>query len=77
MRAPSLLAQCLPALLPHDRANHSGVSMVPERDVHLPSPAVEILPSKVLVSNSVFAYMRAKCLFLHCNSELIYLLHSN
>ncbi|CAL9085258.1 unnamed protein product [Musa acuminata var. zebrina] len=46
MRAPSLLAQCLPALVPHDKASQAGVSMVSERDLHLPSPAVEILPSK-------------------------------
>ncbi|KAJ4840376.1 hypothetical protein Tsubulata_021392 [Turnera subulata] len=46
MRAPSLLAQCLPGLLPHDRASHS-VPTVSERDLHLPTPAVEILPSKM------------------------------
>ncbi|EOY04987.1 hypothetical protein QUC31_016996 [Theobroma cacao] len=45
MRAPSLLAQCLPGLVPQDRGSQS-VSTVSERDVHLPSPAVEILPSK-------------------------------
>ncbi|XP_068661461.1 uncharacterized protein [Aristolochia californica] len=45
MRAPSLLAQCLPGLLPHDRANQA-ISTISERDLHLPSPAVEILPSK-------------------------------
>ncbi|KAG9447076.1 hypothetical protein H6P81_013204 [Aristolochia fimbriata] len=45
MRAPSLLAQCLPGLLPHDRANQA-ISSISERDVHLPSPAVEILPSR-------------------------------
>lgn len=50
MRAPSLLAQCLPALVPHDKASQAGVSMVSERDLHLPSPAVEILPSKVFYS---------------------------
>ncbi|EEF28265.1 uncharacterized protein LOC8266395 [Ricinus communis] len=46
MRAPSLLAQCLPGLVPHDRASVS-ISSVSDRDVHLPSPAVEILPSKM------------------------------
>ncbi|XP_065867669.1 uncharacterized protein [Euphorbia lathyris] len=46
MRAPSLLAQCLPGLMPHDRTSLS-ISSVSERDVHLPSPAVEILPSKM------------------------------
>ncbi|KAK6279384.1 hypothetical protein POUND7_019651 [Theobroma cacao] len=45
MRAPSLLAQCLPGLVPQDRGSQS-MSTVSERDVHLPSPAVEILPSK-------------------------------
>ncbi|XP_057489965.1 uncharacterized protein LOC130775967 [Actinidia eriantha] len=46
MRAPSLLAQCLPGLVPHDRGSQ-GMSTISERDVHLPSPAVEILPSKM------------------------------
>ncbi|KAL4193873.1 hypothetical protein AMTRI_Chr06g179100 [Amborella trichopoda] len=45
MRAPSLLAQCLPGLLPHDRGSHSLTSIA-DRDLHLPSPAVEIIPSK-------------------------------
>ncbi|XWS35249.1 hypothetical protein CRYUN_Cryun21dG0109700 [Craigia yunnanensis] len=45
MRAPSLFAQCLPGLVPQDRGSQS-MSTVSERDVHLPSPAVEILPSK-------------------------------
>ncbi|KAK1318298.1 hypothetical protein QJS10_CPB04g01864 [Acorus calamus] len=45
MRAPSLLAQCLPGLLPHDKGDH-GISAVSERDSHIPSPAVEILASK-------------------------------
>ncbi|GKV00238.1 hypothetical protein SLEP1_g12968 [Rubroshorea leprosula] len=45
MRAPSLLAQCLPGLVLHDRGSHS-ISTISERDVHLPSPAVEIIPSK-------------------------------
>lgn len=44
MRAPSLLAQCLPGLVPQDRGS---VSTISDRDMHLPSPAVEILPSKV------------------------------
>jgi len=46
MRTPSLIAQCLPGLVPQDRASHSTFT-VSERDVHLPSPAVEILPSKM------------------------------
>jgi len=46
MRAPALLAQCLPGLVPHDRGSLS-ISSIPEKDVHLPSPAVEIIPSKV------------------------------
>ncbi|XVE84597.1 hypothetical protein DITRI_Ditri17bG0025500 [Diplodiscus trichospermus] len=45
MRVPSLLTQCLPGLVPQDRGSQS-MSTVSERDVHLPSPAVEILPSK-------------------------------
>ncbi|TYK16995.1 histidine protein methyltransferase 1-like protein [Cucumis melo var. makuwa] len=36
---------CLPGLLPQDKGSHSSPS-ISERDVHLPSPAVEILPSK-------------------------------
>ncbi|RZB62800.1 Histidine protein methyltransferase 1-like isoform B [Glycine soja] len=47
MRAPALLAQCLPGLVPHDRGSLS-ISSVPEKDFHLPSPAVEILPSKTV-----------------------------
>ncbi|KAG7570299.1 S-adenosyl-L-methionine-dependent methyltransferase [Arabidopsis thaliana x Arabidopsis arenosa] len=43
MRAPSLLAQCLPGLLPQDRG---GVSALSEKDLQLPPPAVEIIPSK-------------------------------
>lgn len=46
MRAPALLAQCLPGLVPHDRGSLS-ISAVPAKDVHFPSLAVEILPSKV------------------------------
>ncbi|KAL6342633.1 hypothetical protein AAG906_012497 [Vitis piasezkii] len=46
MRAPSLLAQCLPGLVAHDKGSHS-MSSISERDVHLCSPAVEILPSKM------------------------------
>ncbi|XP_048333470.2 uncharacterized protein LOC107435968 isoform X2 [Ziziphus jujuba] len=45
MRAPSLLAQCLPGLVPNVKGSHSLTS-ISERDLHLPSPAVEILPSK-------------------------------
>ncbi|KAE8076493.1 hypothetical protein FH972_015140 [Carpinus fangiana] len=45
MRAPALLAHCLPGLVPQDRGSQS-MSSISERDVHLPSPAVEILPSK-------------------------------
>ncbi|KAG5242107.1 histidine protein [Salix suchowensis] len=47
MRTPSLFAQCLPGLLPQDRGSH-GVSTVSERDAVLPTPAVEILPSKMV-----------------------------
>ncbi|KAK6914578.1 hypothetical protein RJ641_021899 [Dillenia turbinata] len=45
MRTPSLLAQCLPGLTPQYKGN-SSVSIISERGVHFPSPAVEILPSK-------------------------------
>lgn len=45
MRAPSLLAQCLPGLLPQDRG---GVSAISDKDLQLPTPAVEIIPSKVV-----------------------------
>ncbi|KAL5545080.1 hypothetical protein UlMin_008864 [Ulmus minor] len=47
MRAPSLLAQCLPGLVPGDKGSHSLTSVM-ERDLNLPSPAVEILPSKTV-----------------------------
>ncbi|XP_074291921.1 uncharacterized protein LOC141618744 [Silene latifolia] len=46
MRAPSILSQCLPGLLPLDRGSHS-ISSVSDKDAHFPMPAVEILPSKV------------------------------
>ncbi|KAM7461385.1 hypothetical protein LguiA_029506 [Lonicera macranthoides] len=46
MRAPSILAQCLPGLAPHEKGSHS-MSAISDRDVHIPSPAVEILPSKM------------------------------
>nr|GMD90808.1 histidine protein methyltransferase 1 homolog [Ipomoea batatas] len=44
MRAPSLLAQCLPGLISADRGCHASV--ISDRDGHLPFPAVEIVPSK-------------------------------
>lgn len=44
MKAPSLLVQCFPGLLPTKAT--SCVPVVSERDLHLPSPAVEIIPSK-------------------------------
>jgi hypothetical protein len=40
-----LLAQCLPGLLPQDRG---GVSALSEKDLQLPTPAVEIIPSKTV-----------------------------
>ncbi|CAL5200085.1 unnamed protein product [Lathyrus oleraceus] len=46
MRAPAILAQCLPGLVPHDRGSLSIASSIFEKDIHLASPAVEILPSK-------------------------------
>ncbi|MFS8006112.1 putative lysine methyltransferase, S-adenosyl-L-methionine-dependent methyltransferase [Helianthus anomalus] len=45
MRAPSLLSQCLPGLAP-DRVSQS-MSTASDREMHLPSPAVEIIPSKL------------------------------
>ncbi|KAG8082499.1 hypothetical protein GUJ93_ZPchr0014g47325 [Zizania palustris] len=44
MKMPSLLVQCFPGLLPSKPT--SGVPIVSERDLQLPSPAVEIIPSK-------------------------------
>lgn len=49
MRTPAILFQCFPALMPHERTS-SSVSIVPERDLNIPSPAVEILPPKVTFS---------------------------
>nr|XP_043611286.1 histidine protein methyltransferase 1 homolog [Erigeron canadensis] len=46
MRAPSLFTQCLPGVVHHDRVAHS-MSIVSDKDMHLPSPAIEILPSKM------------------------------
>lgn len=44
MRTKALLAQCLPGFISQDRGCH--ISVISDRDVHLPSPAVEIVPSK-------------------------------
>uniref|UniRef100_A0ACD5UC45 Uncharacterized protein n=2 Tax=Avena sativa TaxID=4498 RepID=A0ACD5UC45_AVESA len=44
MKAPSLLVQCFPGLVPSKAS--SCVPVVTEKDLHLPSPAVEIIPSK-------------------------------
>lgn len=44
MRTKALLAQCLPGFISQDRGCH--MSVISDRDVHLPSPAVEIVPSK-------------------------------
>ncbi|KAL3366955.1 hypothetical protein AABB24_011598 [Solanum stoloniferum] len=44
MRTRSLLAHCLPGLISQDRGCH--MSVISDKDVHLPSPAVEIVPSK-------------------------------
>ncbi|CAN6235469.1 unnamed protein product [Urochloa humidicola] len=44
MKAPSLLVQCFPGLLPSKAT--SCVPIVSEKDLQLPSPAVEIIPSK-------------------------------
>jgi hypothetical protein len=48
MKAPSLLVQCFPGLLPSKAT--SCVPIISEKDLQLPSPAVEIIPSKVPVS---------------------------
>ncbi|KAI4372742.1 hypothetical protein MLD38_010939 [Melastoma candidum] len=45
MRAPSLLAQCLPGLTPPEQRNQSAPP-VSERGSSIPLPAVEVLPSK-------------------------------
>ncbi|KAM0996043.1 hypothetical protein ACFX13_006157 [Malus domestica] len=50
MCAPSLLAQCLLGLVPQDKGSHSLSFSILERESHLPSPAVEIIPSKVLAN---------------------------
>ncbi|KAL5215386.1 hypothetical protein ABZP36_006787 [Zizania latifolia] len=44
MKMPSLLVQCFPGLVPSKAT--SGVPIISERDLQLPSPAVEIIPSK-------------------------------
>ncbi|XP_004486926.1 uncharacterized protein [Cicer arietinum] len=50
MRAPAILAQCLPGLVPYDRGS-LNLSSIPEKDIHLPSLAVEILPSKAFLTD--------------------------
>jgi hypothetical protein len=45
MKAPSLLVRCFPGLLPSK--DTSCVPIVSEKDLQLPSLAVEIIPSKV------------------------------
>ncbi|KAI4370404.1 hypothetical protein MLD38_018759 [Melastoma candidum] len=45
MRAPSLLAQCLPGLTPPERGNQNAPP-VSQRGSSIPLPAVEVLPSK-------------------------------
>lgn len=47
MRSPSILSQCLAGFLSHEKAAAHCVNVVPERESHPPSPAVEIVPSKV------------------------------
>lgn len=44
MRAPSILAQCLSGLSSADKG--CNMPVLSDRDGHLPSPAVEIVPSK-------------------------------
>lgn len=49
MRPPSLLSQCLAGFMSNDKAAAHCINVVPERDQsHLPSPAVEIVPSKIV-----------------------------
>nr|BAD34426.1 hypothetical protein [Oryza sativa Japonica Group] len=50
MRSPSILSQCLAGFLSHEKAAAHCVNVVPERESHPPSPAVEIVPSKGKVS---------------------------
>lgn len=66
MRTRSLIAQCLPGLVPQDRGSHSTFTMS-DRDVHLPSPAVEIIPSKVyeLRISSCSAALKLGCSWDH------------
>ncbi|PWA92328.1 hypothetical protein CTI12_AA081030 [Artemisia annua] len=45
MRTPSFFKRCLPGSVPQDRVAHS-MSITSDKEMHLPSPAVEIIPSK-------------------------------
>ena len=68
MRSPSLLSQCLAGLLSHDRTAAHCVNIVPEREPHLPSPAVEIVPSKVhpFPLLPVHGKLQCRLFFLSC-----------
>lgn len=47
MRAPSLFTQCLPGLVPHDRVN--SMSVASDKEMPVSSPAVEVVPAKVVI----------------------------
>lgn len=47
MKTPSLLVQCLPGLGMSSKGSH-GAMTVYDSDLHLISPAVEIVPPKVM-----------------------------
>lgn len=71
MRTPSLLVQCLPGLRMNSKGCH-GALTVHDSDLHLASPAVEIVPPKVMddvkcmftVGYFSVWCMRSGCLFL-------------
>ncbi|GKC58207.1 histidine protein methyltransferase 1 [Tanacetum coccineum] len=46
MRTPSLFKKCLPGLVPQDRRVAQSMSIASDKEMHLPSSAVEIIPSK-------------------------------
>ncbi|KAL5998092.1 hypothetical protein ACLOJK_009027 [Asimina triloba] len=65
MRAPSILTQCLPGLLPQDKASQS-FSSVSDRDMHLSTPAVEVLPSKTMAA--CIQYFASSNVLEYCSS---------
>ncbi|XP_058218867.1 uncharacterized protein LOC131329635 [Rhododendron vialii] len=83
-RTPSLVPQCLPGLVPQDRGSHSTFT-VSERDVHLPSPVVELIPLKMAhpykyAGNSVdlqgLNVFKGRISVADTGSEMIYLIVS-